>query len=656
MKPTNLIVTMLVSMLCLDPIAHNAQAQKTSQSSKPSSADAVKSIESSTLLARMSRGRKGFSLMTSSRAGGDTSNPNYGTMFQSSPSVHGTGTVGRISMWVDTSPSGNSILGDSIISQLNGNIGIGVPSPMSKLTVQGMIETTLGGYKFPDGTIQTTAAVTGLLFVSHDSTLMGDGTTGSPLGLAVPLLLTGSVAAGPILSVINNNSGVSYGLQGIANNGYGVSGSSFTLNGVIGFSASSHGVLGQSSSSNTLVGGVLGSCNTCNGVVGRSNSLSGVLGMGPLGVSGQGDSSNTGTGGNGVKGFGGNSGFGNIGGVGVEATGGFSPTQGGAGVAATGGFSPVQGGRGLSAIGGESLRTLGGNNAGGHAIVATGGNGSTTNLEGDIQGGDGLVAVGGNATGAFLGETLPGSGVNATGGNTDVGFGGVGVFATGGISRDSGGFLHAGGVGIVATGGTGNPSGRAGLFRGDVDINGSLDISGPAGGGNLNVSGTKNFRIDHPLDPENKYLLHAAIESSEVLNLYSGNIVTNSKGEGVVTLPEWFDALNRDLRYQLTVIGTFAQAIVAEKVKRNRFTIKTNLPNVEVSWQLTGVRSDAVMRSHPFKSEESKPERERGTYVNPEVFGKPAERGAEWARNSRLMDPLDKQRGETRQVATRQRK
>ena len=574
MKPTRLILTMLVSMLCLNTIARNASAQTTSQSSKPSSADAVRSIESSTLLARMSRGPKGFSLMTSSRAGGDISNPNYGPnyglMFQASPAVHGTGTVGRISMWVDTSPSGNSILGDSIISQLNGNIGIGVPSPMSKLTVQGMIETTLGGYKFPDGTIQTTAAVTGLLFVSHDSTLMGDGTTGSPLGVAVPLLLSGSVASGPVLTVINH-----------------------------------------------------------------SNTGRGVMGLGPLGVYGEGDSSNTGTGGNGVKGLGGNSGFGNRGGVGVDGTGGFSPTQGGPGVAATGGFSPVQGGSGLVVIGGESVRTLGGNNAGGHAIVATGGNGSTTNLEGDVRGGDGLVVVGGNATGAFLGEPFAGTGVNATGGNADVG---------------------VGGVGIVATGGSGNPSGRAGLFRGDVDINGSLDISGAAGSGNLNVSGTKNFRIDHPLDPENKYLLHAAIESSEVLNLYSGNIVTDSKGEGVVTLPEWFDSLNRDLRYQLTVVGTFAQAIVAEKVKHNRFTIKTNLPNVEVSWQLTGVRSDAVMRSHPFKSEESKPERERGTYITPEVFGKPAERGAEWARNSRLMDPLNKQRGETRRLATRQRK
>src|SRR4030095_2263468 len=116
-----------------------------------------------------------------------------------------------------------------------------------------------------------------------------------------------------------------------------------------------------------------------------------------------------------------------------------------------------------------------------------------------------------------------------------------------------------------------------------------------------------------------------------VVNVYSGNIVTNAKGEAVVTLPEWFETLNSDIRYQLTVIGTFAQAIVAEKVKQNRFTIRTNAPNVEVSWQVTGVRSDAIMRKNPFKAETKKPDRERGTYLAPELFGKPEERGVEWA-------------------------
>jgi len=75
--------------------------------------------------------------------------------------------------------------------------------------------------------------------------------------------------------------------------------------------------------------------------------------------------------------------------------------------------------------------------------------------------------------------------------------------------------------------------------------------------------------------------------------------------------------LNRDLRYQLTVISTFAQAVVAEKVKHNRFTIRTSAPGVEVSWQVTGVRSDDAMRKQPFNAEENKPERERATYLTP---------------------------------------
>ena len=73
--------------------------------------------------------------------------------------VLGGGTVGQIAMWVSTSSSGNSLLGDSLITQSNGNLGIGITTPASKLTVAGLIETTLGGYKFPDGTLQTTAAV-----------------------------------------------------------------------------------------------------------------------------------------------------------------------------------------------------------------------------------------------------------------------------------------------------------------------------------------------------------------------------------------------------------------------------------------------------------------------------------------------------------------
>jgi hypothetical protein len=111
-----------------------------------------------------------------------------------------------------------------------------------------------------------------------------------------------------------------------------------------------------------------------------------------------------------------------------------------------------------------------------------------------------------------------------------------------------------------------------------------------------------------------------------------------------VTLPTWFEALNSDFRYQLTVIGTFAQAIIAEKIRHNRFTIRTNAPTVEVSWQVTGLRSDAVMRKHPFKPEEDKLELERGFYVTPELFDQPEERGIEWAHNPQMMQQMKENR------------
>jgi hypothetical protein len=42
----------------------------------------------------------------------------------------------------------------------NGNVGIGIPNPGQRLSVAGTIETTSGGIKFPDGSIQNTAAPT----------------------------------------------------------------------------------------------------------------------------------------------------------------------------------------------------------------------------------------------------------------------------------------------------------------------------------------------------------------------------------------------------------------------------------------------------------------------------------------------------------------
>ena len=56
------------------------------------------------------------------------------------------------------------------------------------------------------------------------------------------------------------------------------------------------------------------------------------------------------------------------------------------------------------------------------------------------------------------------------------------------------------------------------------------------------------FRIDHPLDPENKYLSHSFVESWEMLNVYTGNAVLDEDGRATVRMPEWFEPLNRDFR------------------------------------------------------------------------------------------------------------
>ena len=147
-------------------------------------------------------------------------------------------------------------------------------------------------------------------------------------------------------------------------------------------------------------------------------------------------------------------------------------------------------------------------------------------------------------------------------------------------------------------------------------------------GGNFFVSGTKNFRIDHPLDPTNKYLDHAAIESSEVLNQYSGNVVLDDKGEGRVEFPDWFAAINEDFRYQLTAIGAPGPNLyVSEEIKDNSFTIAGGRPAMKVSWQVTARRNDAYMKAHPYVVEQDKPEFERGYYTLPELYGAPKEQG-----------------------------
>lgn len=174
---------------------------------------------------------------------------------------------------------------------------------------------------------------------------------------------------------------------------------------------------------------------------------------------------------------------------------------------------------------------------------------------------------------------------------------------------------------------------RAGYFAGSVDVVGTLRKS------------TNLFRIDHPLDPANKYLSHSVVESPEYLNLYNGTVTLDANGEAEVKLPDWFEALNQEFRYQLTAIGAPGPNLyIAQKVAGNRFKIAGGQAGMEVSWQVTGVRHDAYVRANPLKVEEEKPKNERGFYLHPEVFGQPEEKGIQWGQRPEMMKRMGARR------------
>lgn len=141
------------------------------------------------------------------------------------------------------------------------------------------------------------------------------------------------------------------------------------------------------------------------------------------------------------------------------------------------------------------------------------------------------------------------------------------------------------------------------VVDGDVKINGVLSKQ------------SGQFRIDHPLDPTNKYLNHSFVESPDMKNIYDGVVVLDSNGEAIVNLPSWFEVLNKDLRYQLTCIGGYAPVYIAQEVHQQQFKIAGGVPGLKVSWQITGVRQDAWANDHRIPVEELKPIWERGTYL-----------------------------------------
>jgi trimeric autotransporter adhesin len=276
-------------------------------------------------------------------------------------------------------------------------------------------------------------------------------------------------------------------------------------------------------------------------------------------------------------------------------------------------------------VGNTSSSTDGASGVNGYDTAITGAvYGVTGSTSSSTSGAAGVLGFDNASTGAVFGvngqsQSTTGIGVFGTASATS-GFA-IGVAGQTASPDGVGGeFANTSGSGLVLVGQSG--SGFTQIFSVDASGNGVF-------AGNLSVTGSVSkgsgsFKIDDPLDPARKYLYHSFVESPDMMNVYNGNITTDKHGLATVTLPEYFDALNRDFRYQLTVIGQFAQAIVQKEIDKNRFVIRTSKPGVKVSWQVTGIRQDAYANAHRIPVEEEKPAGEQGTYLHPELFGQPA--------------------------------
>jgi hypothetical protein len=480
-----------------------------------------------------------------------------------------TGVKGEGSLWgvhgVATGEFGEGVYGESHhpTGFVKGVLGR-VISPFGS-GIYGENNATSG---FAPGVTGTTDSPTGYGVFGHSMHALGravvgvnEATNGDAAGVY------GQTASGAGYGVVGYNAAVTgsgAGVRGVsdASAGVGVQGLATHASGVV------SGVRGETTSS--LGSGVQGNNTSTNGGSGVYGLSVAALGRGVLGV----NQATTG-----------------------DAAGVYGQTASGAGYGVVG-YNPGVTGSGAGVL----ARTASGEGAGLRAEnSATSGAGS----------GNALVAIGNLPSGDTMSVQANGTGsawaIRATSAGSQV------INAELTSTTTSGSTISA--IANTATGRAGyfqNTSGQAAQFVGSVDVSGTLS----KGGG--------SFKIDHPLDPANQFLLHSFVESPDMMNVYNGNVITDARGYATIDLPDWFEALNRDFRYQLTVIGSFARAMVAEEVQGNRFAIRTETPNTKVSWQVTGIRKDRWAEKNRIPVEVQKAPAERGKYLHPELYGAPA--------------------------------
>ncbi len=518
--------------------------------------------------------------------------------------VTGSSTTGSyLPVW-----TAQTALGTSPIFQSGSNLGIGTATPTGPLDVRTATATFA-----VSGTTQLAAGIG--VFGFHNSTTGNGigiaGNSASTSGVGVYGVNTSTAGTGLAVGVAGTTFTTAQGVgvfglaSGTSGDGMGVAGQSNSPNGYGGTFLNTD----TSGRPSIAVGGLTGASGgiAINGVA-VSSSLTGQsdLNQRPIGVWGDthtaGGVGVAGTvdGGNGVVGL-------NI--DQTNAAGYFKNFQTSGTAPGVEGITNSAAGYGVYGVSTANGYGVYGQSAGGYGVYG-------------INTASGYGVYGQSNTGvAILGACVP-SGSNScfngvAGLNTSTSGAANGVWAlTGSPEGDAVYMVNTGGGNLLY--GTQSDGGSAtfyvqgngsGYFAGNLSVGGSLS----KGGG--------SFKIDHPLDPANKLLSHSFVESPDMMNIYNGNVTTDENARATVELPDYFEALNRDFRYQLTVIGQFAQAIVDQEVAGNRFAIRTNLPHVKVSWQVTGIRHDAWANAHRIPNEQDKPEGKRGLYLYPELFG-----------------------------------
>jgi trimeric autotransporter adhesin len=132
-------------------------------------------------------------------------------------------------------------------------------------------------------------------------------------------------------------------------------------------------------------------------------------------------------------------------------------------------------------------------------------------------------------------------------------------------------------------------------FSGNVQFRGNLSITGSLS------KGSGAFAIDHPLKPRTHLLYHSFVESPDVKNIYDGIATLDKNGEADIELPSYFEALNRDFRYQFFPLDEAMPDLhIQGEISGNRFMLAGGKPHGRVSWQVTGIRHDPYIIANPI--------------------------------------------------------